>query len=76
MNCKYRGFVGRGLRGYHGDVDGNGVWDLIEGYWEPWLKKLVPWRDWKTMRGANPSLSERFKTYWEYGEASCGGDRG
>ena len=70
LNNKYREFAGGGLRVYHGDVDGNGVWDLIEGYWEPGMKKVVPWRDWKTMRGAIPMLSERFKTYREYGQAS------
>ena len=70
LNCKYREFLAGGLRVYHGDVDGNGVWDLVEAYWEPRMKKVVPWRDWKTMRGAIPALSDRFKTYREYGEAS------
>ena len=70
LNNKYREFVGGGLRVYHGDVDGDGVWDLIEAYWEPGMKKEVPWRDWKTMRGAIPRLSERFQTYREYGQAS------
>jgi hypothetical protein len=68
LNNKYREFSG--LRVYHGDYDGDGVWDLVEAYWEPELKKEVPWRDWKTMRGAIPKLSERFKTYREYGQAS------
>ena len=70
LNNKYREFLSDGLRVYHGDVDGNGIWDLIEAYANPQMKKVVPWRDWKTMRGAIPMLSERFKTYREYGEAS------
>ena len=69
LNCKYREFLAGGLRVYHGDVDGNGVWDLVEAYWNPQMKKVVPWRDWKTMRGAIP-LSDQIKTYHEYGEAS------
>jgi len=68
LNNKYREFSG--LQVYHGDYDGDGVWDLVEAYWEPELKKEVPWRDWKTMRGGIPKLSERFKTYREYGQAS------
>ena len=70
LNCKYQEFLVGGLRLYHGDVDDNGVWDLVEAYWNPEMKKVVPWRDWKTMRGAIPILNERFKTYREYGEAS------
>ena len=70
LNNKYREFVSGGLRVYHGDIDGNGAWDLIEGYFEPRMKKVVPWRDWKVMQAAVPMLSERFKTYREYAEAS------
>ena len=70
LNNKYREYLSGGFRVYHGDVDGDGVWDVIEGYWEPEMKKVVPWRDWKTMRGAIPRVSERFTTYRGYGEAS------
>jgi enediyne biosynthesis protein E4 len=68
LNSKYREYGGQ--RVYHGDVDGDGVWDVVEAHWDDGLKKVVPWRDWKTMRGAIPKLSERFKTYREYGQAS------
>jgi hypothetical protein len=68
LNSKYREYGGE--RVYYGDVDGDGVWDVVEAHWDPELNKVVPWRDWKTMRAAIPKLSERFKTYKEYGQAS------
>jgi hypothetical protein len=70
LNNKYREGLGGGLRVYHGDVDENGVWDVVEGYWEGGLGKVVPWRDWRTMRGGIPLVGERFKSYAEYGRAS------
>jgi hypothetical protein len=70
LNCKYREFLPGGLRVYHGDLDGDGVEELIEAYLEPSMKKVVPWRDWKTLRGAIPSLTERFSSYRAFGEAS------
>jgi hypothetical protein len=33
------------------------------------LGKVVPWRDWRTMRGAIPGVGERFRSYGEYGRA-------
>ena len=68
LNHKYREYGG--ARVYHGEVEGNGVWEVVEAFWEPGMKKVLPWRDWKTMKGAMPTLSERFKTYQEYGQAS------
>lgn len=69
-NTKYHEFTPGGLRLWHGDVDDNGVWDVIEAYWEPRLAKEVPWRDLKTIRTAIPMVADRFRTYAEYGQAT------
>jgi len=70
QNTKYQEFLGRGIRLYYGDLDGNGVWDLIETYWDPALKKEMPWCDYRLMRRAAPSFLERLSTYAAYGSAS------
>lgn len=70
LNCKYRAHLDDEVRVYHGDLDANEVWDAIEAYWEPALKKVVPWCDRKTMRAAIPIVGERFHSYLEYGRAS------
>ncbi|MBM3845843.1 MAG: hypothetical protein FJ405_06110 [Verrucomicrobia bacterium] len=70
LNNKYREFLKDGLEVFYADVDMDGVTELIEAYWEPELKKKVPWRDWKTVRRAIPKLSERFSSYRAYAQAS------
>ncbi|MFO1459083.1 MAG: FG-GAP-like repeat-containing protein [Verrucomicrobiota bacterium] len=52
---------------YWGDVDGNGTWEVIEGWQEGGVVK--PRRDWKTMGRAVSGVMERFGSYREYGEA-------
>jgi hypothetical protein len=68
-NTKYEEFIQDELRLYHGDLDGNGTWEVIEAYWDHEMKKEVPWRDYKTMGRAVPSILTRFQTYAAYGSA-------
>lgn len=68
-NIKYQEFLQDELRLYHGDLDGNGTWEVIEAYWDRELKKEVPWRDYKTMGRAVPSVLAKFQTYAAFGSA-------
>jgi len=80
LNCKYREFISGEIRVYHGDLDANGTWDLIEGYLDPELKKVVPWRDWQVMGAAIPGVLDRFPKCRDYARAGvaeiCGPDFG
>lgn len=69
-NTKYQEFIGDELRLYHGDLDGNGTWDVIEAYWDRELKKEVPWRGYRLMVNAIPSIQERVATHAAYATAS------
>jgi len=66
-NTVYQERVADGLVLYHGDVDGNGTWDVIEGYRQG--GREWPRRDWKTVGEAIPGVKERFGSYREYGES-------
>ena len=70
LNCRYRDYLAGGLRVYYGDLDSNGTWDVIEGYLDPDLKKVVPWANWQTMGAAIPMVAERFPKCHEYARAS------
>jgi hypothetical protein len=70
LNGLYSEHLKDELRLYHGDVDGNTIWDVVEAYWDPMMKKGVPSRDFKTVREAIPILGERFRSYQEYATAS------
>ena len=69
-NNKYNAFLKDSLRLYYGDPDGNGVVDLIEAYFDPELKKVVPWRDWQAVTRALPFTGESCPTYHAYSLAS------
>lgn len=69
-NTKYQEFIAGHLRLWHGDLDDNGVWDLLETYWEPRMGKEVPWRDWKTVRAAIPFVADRMASCSAYAQAS------
>jgi hypothetical protein len=69
-NSKYAGSAQRPWRLYFGDVKGGGEMDLIEARWEPVLKREVPERGWRMVRGALPFLQEKVGSYEAYGKAS------
>lgn len=53
---------------YHGDVDGNGTWEVLEG----WVENGKEWprRDWRTVGMAVPGVAGRFGSYRAYGEST------
>jgi enediyne biosynthesis protein E4 len=69
-NTKYQLILEQPIRLYHGDVDGNGIVDLFEVYFDPESRQWVPWREWRTMTGALPLVADAFPTHAAYGQAS------
>ncbi|MBN9694143.1 MAG: VCBS repeat-containing protein, partial [Verrucomicrobia bacterium] len=65
-NTVYEGRVEPSV--WHGDVDGNGTWEVVESYREG--DREVPRRDWRTVGQAVPEVAGRFTSYRSYGEAS------
>jgi hypothetical protein len=63
-------FIADELRLYHGDLDGNGTWEVIEAYWDREMMKEVPWRAYRLMASAVPSIQARFTTHTSYAVAS------
>jgi enediyne biosynthesis protein E4 len=69
-NSKYQAVLEHPIRLYHGDIEGNGVFDLFEVYLDPDSQQWVPWREWRTMTAALPFLADAFPTHAAYGQAS------
>jgi hypothetical protein len=59
-NTPQESFRHKPLRIYHGDLDGSGVWDILEAHHEVALDRYVPERQLPILAGALPHLSERF----------------
>ncbi len=68
-NTKYQGHLSRPLHVFSGDLDGEGIWEVVEAYHAAELDKLVPWRDWGTLAGALPFLLERYRGFTEFSQA-------
>ena len=70
QNTKYESFRARPLRLYHGDFNGDGSAQLFEGYYEPKLKQMVPWRRLDEVAKTMPWLQAQFTSFAAYGHAS------
>jgi hypothetical protein len=68
-NTAYEEAIGTELRLYHGPLDGNGTWNVIEAQWDHSLAKVVPRRDWRTVGRAIPWIQERFTSFATYAQA-------
>jgi hypothetical protein len=55
---------------YYGDFLGDGRVQMLEGYLDPGLKKIVPWRDLAMVSTAMPWTRERFATHQAFALAS------
>ena len=68
-NTKYQVYLEHPVGIYFGEFDGNAPFFQCETYFDPDLKKEVPWWDRDSLAGLLPSLPERFPTYTAYGRA-------
>ena len=69
-NTRFQSFLDHPWRLYYGDFDGNGTLDLVEAYFEPTMKKLVPWRARDAMSKSLPMVRGKFATFRDYANAS------
>src|SRR5207237_1811815 len=58
------------LKLYYGDLDGNGIIDLIEARYDADLQKEVPLRILKSVGPALPFVQEKMQSFAAYGSAS------
>ncbi len=70
LNSAFKATRGNPRKMYLGDIDGDGLIDLIETIYDPILKKEVPDRGLKPISFAMPWLKEQIGTYEAYGRAS------
>jgi len=54
----------------HGDLDGDGSSDVLEGRWDPVGRRHVPERDLEALMNGLPQLPDRFATYAAFNQSS------
>ncbi len=69
-NNKYNEFLAGEIRVFHGDLDGNETWDVIEAVLDPVRKTVMPFRDRRTLLRALPFLEGNFGSYQLFAKAS------
>ncbi|HKQ40774.1 MAG TPA: VCBS repeat-containing protein [Verrucomicrobiae bacterium] len=69
-NTKYQSFRSQPLRMAYGDLDGNGIVEPLETYFDPIVKNWMPWCSALVAMKAMPWLQERFKNHTAFGMAS------
>src|SRR5206468_4639203 len=57
------------VRLFYGELAGNGVVQTVLGSWDPGLGIVTPWREWKVVAAAIPSVAERLPNHHAYGLA-------
>ena len=69
-NTRYQSFLDQPLQIYAGDLNGDDAAELIEAYFDPELKQIVPWRDWETLAKAMPFIHEKYQSFTQFSTAS------
>ena len=54
---------------FYGEFAGNGVVQTVLASWDPGLEVVTPWREWKAVASAIPSVAERLPNHHAYGLA-------
>jgi len=70
LNTRWKASPENPLKLYYGDLDGNGIIDLIEARFDRGMNKEVPIRTMKSIGPALPFVPEKMRTYAAYGSAS------
>lgn len=70
LNSRWKATLEHPLKIYYGDLDGNGIMDVIEARFDPSMKKEVPVRTMKSVGPALPFVPEKMQTFAAYGSAS------
>ncbi|MCI0745248.1 MAG: VCBS repeat-containing protein [Verrucomicrobia subdivision 3 bacterium] len=68
-NTKYQAYRAQPLRVYWGDFSQVGGFDVFEAYYDPALKKVVPWAAMDLVATVMPFVKERFTSNRAYGAA-------
>ena len=68
-NTKYESHLARPLHTFVGDIDGDGVEEVLEAFEEPATGKLRPWRSLEVMARAMPWMLQRFPNLSAYSTA-------
>ncbi|HMJ65936.1 MAG TPA: CRTAC1 family protein, partial [Candidatus Binatia bacterium] len=68
-NTKYQAHLAQPLHAYWGDFSHLGGFDVLEGYFDPGLKKIVPWAALDVLAAVMPLVQEQFPSNRAYGSA-------
>lgn len=68
LNGRHRAGRSAPLRLAAGDLDGNGVWEVVESFTEAGSDRQLPVRGFKAISGAVPYVGERVGSFKEYGQ--------
>ena len=70
LNTRWKATQEHPLKLYYGDLDRNGIIDLVEARFDRAMNKEVPLRTMKSVGPAIPFVPEKMRTYAAYGSAS------
>ena len=69
-NSRHQAYVAQPLRIYWGEFSHGVGFDVLEAYFDPRLKKVVPWAALDRVSAPMPFVQEHFASYRAYGSAS------
>jgi hypothetical protein len=69
-NSKYQSFLQEPVRIYYGNLHGDPALELIEAYFDPNLRAIVPWRDWETLAKAMPFIHDKYENFTQFSTAA------
>jgi enediyne biosynthesis protein E4 len=70
LNTRWKATPEHPLKLFYGDLDGNGIMDMIEARFDKSMNKEVPIRTMKSVGPALPFVPEKMRTFAAYGSAS------
>ena len=68
-NTKYEACGSESTHLFYGDLNADGWVELVEGYSDAALKKIVPFRDWGSLGSVFPAIQERYPDFTAFSAA-------